>query len=113
MKRNAVKFAIYPLFVSAVLAGCSGAGKNAEAQKPNVVFIYADDIGIGDLGCYDGSAIETANVSRLADEGLRFTNAHSGAATSTQRSCNQYTCALCHAYRRICLEKKGNRYSKR
>lgn len=83
MKRNTVKIAMYPLFVSAVLVGCNGTGKNVEAQKPNVVFIYADDIGIGDLGCYDGSAIETANVSRLADEGLRFTNAHSGAATST------------------------------
>ena len=37
MKRNTVKIAMYPLFVSAVLVGCNGTGKNVEAQKPNVV----------------------------------------------------------------------------
>lgn len=51
--------------------------------KPNVLFIYADDIGYGDLSCYGTSAVETPNVDKLASEGILFTNAHCGAATST------------------------------
>lgn len=52
-------------------------------QRPNVVFIYADDIGYGDLSCNGAKTIHTPNVERLAAQGLRFTNAHSAAATST------------------------------
>lgn len=58
----------------------------AEEKKqalPNVLFIYADDIGFGDLSCYGTAAIKTPNVDALAAEGIRFTNAHCGAATST------------------------------
>lgn len=50
---------------------------------PNVLFIYADDIGYGDLSCYGTSSVLTPNVDQLASEGIRFTNAHSAAATST------------------------------
>lgn len=52
-------------------------------QQPNVIFIYADDLGYGDLSCYGAVNIRTPNVDRLADEGLRFTNAHSTSATCT------------------------------
>ena len=52
-------------------------------QSPNVIFIYADDIGYGDLSCNGAKTICTPNVERLAAEGVRFTNAHSAAATST------------------------------
>jgi len=51
--------------------------------KPNVVFIYADDIGYGDLSCNGAKAIKTPNVDRLASQGVRFTNMHSSAATCT------------------------------
>jgi len=51
--------------------------------KPNVVIIYADDIGFGDLSCYGYSTIKTPNVDKLASEGIRFTNAHCSSATST------------------------------
>lgn len=51
--------------------------------KPNVVFIYADDIGYGDLGCYGFSAVATPNVDRLAKEGLRLTDMHASSSTST------------------------------
>jgi arylsulfatase A len=43
------------------------------AKKPNIVFILCDDLGFGDLGCY-GSSINTPNLNRLAQEGMRFTN---------------------------------------
>lgn len=51
--------------------------------KPNVVFIYADDIGYGDLSCNGAKTIKTPNVDRLASQGVRFTNMHSSAATCT------------------------------
>lgn len=51
--------------------------------KPNVIIIYADDLGIGDLSVYGATEIKTPNIDALADEGLRFTNAHSAAATCT------------------------------
>lgn len=54
-----------------------------EPQLPNVIIIYADDLGYGDLQCYGAKNVETPNVNRLADEGLRFTNVHAVAATST------------------------------
>lgn len=52
-------------------------------QKPNVVLIYVDDLGYGDLSCYGATKIKTPNVDRLASEGLRFTNAHTTSATCT------------------------------
>lgn len=52
-------------------------------DRPNVVLIYADDLGFGDLGCYGAKNVRTPAVDRLATEGLSFTNAHAAAATST------------------------------
>lgn len=72
--------------VLATMAGtCSATVKNnsKEGKKPNVLFIYADDIGYGDLSCNGAKTIKTPNVEKLANEGIRFTNAHCGAATST------------------------------
>ena len=52
-------------------------------EKPNIVLIYADDIGYGDLSCYGATRVQTPNVDALAANGLRFRNAHAAAATST------------------------------
>jgi arylsulfatase len=49
----------------------------AAAQPPNIILIYADDLGYGDLGCY-GSSISTPNLDRMAAEGIRFTDFYSG-----------------------------------
>ena len=53
------------------------------ATKPNVVLIYADDLGIGDLSCYGATALQTPNLDRLAENGLRFTAAYATSATCT------------------------------
>ncbi|MBI4875384.1 MAG: sulfatase-like hydrolase/transferase, partial [Acidobacteria bacterium] len=45
----------------------------APARKPNIVYIMADDLGRGDVGCYGQDKIRTPNIDRLAAEGLRFT----------------------------------------
>lgn len=46
-------------------------------RQPNIIFIYADDLGYGDLGCYGAQAIKTPNLDRMAAEGLRLTNFYS------------------------------------
>ena len=50
------------------------------AEKPNVVLIFADDLGYGDAGCYGATKLKTPNIDRLAREGRRFTDAHSSSA---------------------------------
>ncbi|TWU57630.1 arylsulfatase [Rubripirellula reticaptiva] len=50
----------------------------ADSDSPNVIFILADDLGIGDLGCYGQQKLKTPNIDRLASEGLRFTDHYSG-----------------------------------
>ena len=74
----------------ASLAACNSATaetvqKNStqDPQKPNVIVILADDLGYGDLKCYGAKNVETPHVDKLASEGIRFTNAHTVAATST------------------------------
>ena len=58
-------------------------GAGGGSSRPNVIVILADDLGYGDLGCYGARQVTTPNVSRLAASGVRFTNAHAVAATST------------------------------
>ena len=53
------------------------------AQKPNVVLIYTDDLGYGDLSCYGATAIQTPHIDQLATGGLRFTDAYAAASTCT------------------------------
>ncbi len=60
------------------------ASSRATAQtRPNVVLIYADDLGYGDVSAYGARRLKTPNIDRLAHEGLRFTDAHATAATCT------------------------------
>ena len=54
-----------------------------DTRLPNIVIFYADDLGYGDLGSYGAEEIQTPNVDRLADGGVRFTDAHAAAATCT------------------------------
>lgn len=53
------------------------------SQKPNIIILYADDLGYGDISCNGATKIHTPNIDRIANEGLRFTNAHSTASTCT------------------------------
>ncbi|WP_437366301.1 sulfatase-like hydrolase/transferase [Olivibacter jilunii] len=51
--------------------------------KPNIIYIYADDLGYGDVSAYGATKIQTPNLDRLAASGIRFTNAHTTSATCT------------------------------
>ena len=53
---------------------------SAEAKLPNIILMYADDLGYGDLGCYGNTKIRTPNLDRLAKEGIRLTDFYSAQA---------------------------------
>ena len=67
------------LFFCLLFVSCS---LSAE-RPPNVVLIFVDDLGYGDLGCYGATKVQTPNIDRLAWEGRRFTDAHSASAVCT------------------------------
>src|SRR5512139_1603724 len=70
------------LLVVALLVAGAAATRAAE-PLPNVVLIYADDLGYGDLAAYGATRFQTPHVDSLAAQGLRLTNAHAAAATCT------------------------------
>jgi arylsulfatase len=57
------------------------------AEKPNIIFILADDLGLADLGCYGQTKIRTPNIDRLATEGMRFTQFYAGNAVCAPSRC--------------------------
>ena len=68
---------------SACVALAAGRFDAFATSQPNIVIIYADDLGYGDVSCYGATKIRTPNIDRLASQGRRFTNAHAPAATCT------------------------------
>ena len=68
---------IIPLFLTVFLFAFA---PSAEARKPNVVFVIADDLGYGDLGCYGQKKFRTPAVDKMATEGMKFTQHYSGNA---------------------------------
>ncbi|MDZ8120513.1 sulfatase family protein [Pontiella agarivorans] len=65
-----------------ILSALTAVTFSAVAEKPNIVFIYGDDIGYGDFSCYGGE-VDTAAIDTLAEEGVRFTGGYCTAATCT------------------------------
>lgn len=65
---------IFLFFTAIVVAGTS-----ISQQKPNIIYIYADDMGYGELGCYGRHKIKTPNLDKIAKEGIRFTQHYTGA----------------------------------
>ncbi len=73
---------------AAVLASCSLPGTQ---RKPNIVYILADDLGYGELGCYGQEKIKTPNIDRLAAEGMRFSQHYSGSPVCAPSRCTLLT----------------------
>ena len=67
--------------------GAAPATAPPDGQQPNVIFILADDLGYGDLGCYGQKLVKTPRLDRMAAEGLRFTQAYAGATVCAPSRC--------------------------
>ena len=63
--------------------GLGSCTEKSDDSQPNIIFIYADDLGYGDLGCYGSPVNRTPNLDRLAKDGIRFTDFYSAAANSS------------------------------
>src|SRR3954466_4635040 len=59
----------------------------AADKKPSIIFILADDLGYGDLGCYGQKRIKTPNIDRMASEGMQFTQGYAGATVCAPSRC--------------------------
>jgi arylsulfatase A len=79
------------LAICLLLLATSSWSPLAAATKPNIVFILADDLGFGDLGCYGQTKIKTPNIDRLAADGMRFTNFYSGCSVCAPSRCTLMT----------------------
>ena len=70
----------------------------AAAQRPNIIYILADDLGWGDLGCYGQKTLKTPHLDRLAREGMRFTRHYAGSTVCAPSRCVLLTgCHTGHA----------------
>lgn len=63
-----------------IIHGCSTKASEAENERPNIIYIFADDLGYGDLGCFGATDIKTPNIDRIADEGMKFTSFYSASS---------------------------------
>ena len=76
------------LTLALVLAMSAGMLFAADTErKPNIIFIMADDLGYGDLGCYGQQEILTPNIDQMAHEGLRFTQCYAGSTVCAPTRC--------------------------
>lgn len=81
----------FPLFLLAllwfVLPACQSGDSNQEKNRPNIIYILADDLGYGELGAYGQEIIETPNIDALAEQGMRFTQHYSGSPVCAPARC--------------------------
>jgi len=72
------------LIILVVLTGCED---TQPEKKPNIIYILADDLGYNELGCYGQEKIETPNIDKLAENGMRFTQHYSGSPVCAPSRC--------------------------
>jgi arylsulfatase A-like enzyme len=83
MKLFQLVIAIILIFGISSCSSKQNQSSESETVKPNVVIIYIDDLGYGDVSCYGATKVSTPNIDNLASTGIRFTNGHSSSATCT------------------------------
>ncbi|MGD7653877.1 MAG: sulfatase family protein [Verrucomicrobiales bacterium] len=69
--------------VLAAMAGSLTAAETTKPRRPNVIVVYCDDLGYGDLGCYGAKGYETPELDRMAEEGMRFTDFSTSSSVCT------------------------------
>ncbi len=75
--------------VPSLLPSCAGVGQTTSIgeKRPNIIFILADDLGYGDVGCFGQKIIQTPNIDRMAQEGMRFTDHYAGSTVCAPSRC--------------------------
>ena len=104
LKRHAL------LIAAIVIAGCFLPAL-AAGKKPNIIYILADDLGYGDLGCYGQKLIKTPNIDRLAREGVKLTDHYAGAPVCAPSRCVLLTSlhtGHCPIRNNRALKREGN-----
>jgi len=87
MKTKPARLRIMPLTLGWLAVQAASVGAIAQGERPNIVFILADDLGYGELGCYGQDKIKTPNIDALASAGMRFTQHYSGAPVCAPARC--------------------------
>src|SRR5436190_7128761 len=82
---------LHTVFALAFCLALAQPTRAADANKPNIIFILADDLGYGDLGCYGQRIIQTPHIDRLAAEGMKFTQFYAGNAVCAPARCTLIT----------------------
>ncbi len=84
------RFKISYISLILLLVNCS-TDNQTENLKPNIIYILADDLGYGDLGCYGQKIIQTPEIDKMATEGIRFTDHYSGSTVCAPSRCTIMT----------------------
>lgn len=88
MKKNSITLTRALIIGVILICGCSETRTADKKRMPNIIFILADDLSWGDLGCYGQTKIETPHIDRIAHEGMLFTQAYAGnSVCAPSRSC--------------------------
>src|SRR5215468_8506621 len=77
----------YILLVGLLWLGFASVSHAQSKSSPNIVFILADDLGYGDLGCYGQKQIKTPCIDQMAAEGMRFTQCYAGSTVCAPSRC--------------------------
>lgn len=111
-----MKSKILLLVILLAIVFCACNQKNEKAldemgsSKPNIVLIFTDDLGYGDLGCYGSPNIETPNIDRMASEGMRFTSFYAAAVCGPSRAqimTGCYHARVSHSFNELPGSKTG------
>ena len=84
MKKNS--FILFFVFLTINVCAQTKQSKSSTTKKPNIIFILADDLGIGEVGCYGSDNNKTPNIDKLAKNGLKFTHAYTAPLCGPSRA---------------------------
>lgn len=89
MKRKDINLTALAALVGMAMPEGAEAGNNGKAtpERPNIIFILADDLGIGDLSCFGSKHVKTPNIDRLSETGTTFTQCYAGSGISSPSRC--------------------------
>ena len=87
MKDKALLGTLVAALVPAQATWAQSKTAKATPDRPNIIFILADDLGYGDLSCYGSKTIKTANIDKLDDTGTRLNKRYAGYGINSQPRC--------------------------